>query len=391
MESTELKPDKPLPGTKEEVLQSIRISKIILPILLGVAAVLYLAWRQFNPEELSKVSWSGRVLQGILLAFFLLLIRHLAYAARLRILSQGDFSWRKCIELIFIWEFSAAVSPTSVGGSAVAFFVLAQEKLPAARTATIVLYTIILDTLFFILSIPILLSLFGLSMIRPDLHSLTELDAWGTTFFLAYFFMFLYGFIFFYGLFINPVQIKRLLFKITNLRFLKRFRKKAILTGTEMILASFEMRKQHWSFHLKAFAATIVAWSGRFLLLAVLIAAFKSDWPSSPSWYMGLYARLEAMFVIIAFSPTPGGSGFVEVLFGGFLTDYVANNTNSILIATIWRLMTYYLYLLAGAIVIPNWIREVLNYRKQLSKKKKSPISSTQNLQTGGKSQNNYN
>ncbi len=375
MKKAKSKPDKPLPASREEALQSIRMSKIILPVLLGVAAVFFLAWRQFDPEELSRISWSGRILQGVALAFLLLLIRHLAYATRLRVLSQGDFSWRKCIELIFIWEFSAAVSPTSVGGSAVAFFVLAQEKLPAARTATIVLYTIILDTLFFIVSIPLLLLFFGLSMIRPNLHSFAELDAWGTTFFLAYFFMFLYGFVFFYGLFINPVQIKRLLFKITGLRLLRRFRKKAILTGAEMVLASFEMKKQSWSFHLKAFAATVVAWSGRFLLLAMLIAAFKTDWPAAPSWYMGLYARLEAMFVIIAFSPTPGGAGFVEVLFGGFLTDYVANDTNSILIATIWRLMTYYLYLLAGAIVIPNWIREVLNYRKQARKKEKNTAS----------------
>ncbi len=356
---------KPLPGTEEEALRSIRVSRIVAPILLGLAAVLYLMWRQFDPAEFAKVSWSGKVVWGIALAAFLLLIRHLAYATRLRILSKGDFSWRKCIELIFIWEFSAAVSPTSVGGSAVAFFVLAQEKLPAARTATIVLYTIILDTLFFIVSIPLLLLVFGPHIIRPELNSFSELDSWGYTFLLAYCFMFLYGLLFFYGLFINPVRIKRLLGRITSIRFLKRFRKRAMLLGAEMVLASFDMKRQSPAFHLKAFLATVVSWSARFLLLAVLIAAFKETWPADPAWYMGLYARLQAMFVIIAFSPTPGGAGFIEVLFGGFLTDYVSNDTNSIIIATIWRLMTYYFYLLAGAIVIPNWIREVLNYRKE--------------------------
>ncbi|NJN77591.1 MAG: hypothetical protein HC803_04080 [Saprospiraceae bacterium] len=49
--------------------------------------------------------------------------------ARLHILTEGEFTWRKCFELIFIWEFSSAVTPTSVGGSAVALFVLSQEKL----------------------------------------------------------------------------------------------------------------------------------------------------------------------------------------------------------------------------------------------------------------------
>ena len=69
--------------------------------------------------------------------------------------------WKKCIELIFIWEFSSAVSPTSVGGSAVAFFVLAQEKLSTAKTATIVLYTVVLDTIFFVGTLPILFAFFG--------------------------------------------------------------------------------------------------------------------------------------------------------------------------------------------------------------------------------------
>jgi len=78
-----------------------------------------------------------------------------------------------------------------------------------------------------------------------------------------------------------------------------------------------------------------------------------------------LYARLETMFVIIAFSPTPGGAGFVEILFNGFLSDYVTSETLGTVIATIWRLLTYYSYLLIGAIIIPNWIRTVLNERKR--------------------------
>ena len=51
--------------------------------------------------------------------------------------------------IMFIWKFSSAVTPTSIGGSAVALVVLSQEKLSTAKTATIVVYTIILDGLYF--------------------------------------------------------------------------------------------------------------------------------------------------------------------------------------------------------------------------------------------------
>jgi uncharacterized protein (TIRG00374 family) len=68
------------------------------------------------------------------------------------------------------------------------------------------------------------------------------------------------------------------------------------------------------------------------------------------------------MFLITLFSPTPGGAGFVEVLFGGFLNDYIPSTTVATLTATIWRILGYYIYLFIGAIIVPNWIRKkVLN------------------------------
>ncbi len=349
---------------QQEVLRSIRLSRIFLPVAIGLIAVGYMLWQQFDPEEFAKIDWTLHTLFWILACLLIIVVRHLAYAFRLLILSQGGFDLRKCIELIFIWEFSSAVSPTSVGGSAVAFFVLAQEKLSTAKTATIVLYTIVLDSLFFISSLPFLFLLFGTNMIRPDLQRFADLGGWGFYFIFAYSLMAAYASVFYYGLFINPNQIKRLLVGFTRLKWLRRYRHRAISLGNDMVVASHELSRQRWPFHLKAFLATAVAWSCRFLLLNCLIIAFMNL--SLDFWtQFGLYARLETMFVIIAFSPTPGGAGFVEVLFGGFLTDYVTNETYATTISTLWRLLTYYSYLLAGVIVIPNWVRKILNERRR--------------------------
>jgi uncharacterized protein (TIRG00374 family) len=348
----------------QEALNSIRVSRIIAPILIGIVAVVYMLWRQFDPAEFAKIDWTAHTLFWISAAVVLLITKHMAYATRLRVLSEHAFSWRKCIELIFIWEFSSAVSPTSVGGSAVAFFVLAQEKLSTAKTATIVLYTIVLDSIFFIGSIPLLFILFGTNMIRPNVQNMDDLGAWGFYFLFAYSLMTVYCSIFYYGLFVNPGQIKRFFKFITNVRFLKRYQRKAIELGNDMAVASQELKRHRWPFHLKAFLATATAWSCRFLLLNCLIIAFMSSIPLHFWAQFELYARLETMFVIIAFSPTPGGSGFVEVLFGGFMSDYVHNATYATVVSTIWRLLTYYSYLLAGVIVIPNWIRNVVNERR---------------------------
>jgi uncharacterized protein (TIRG00374 family) len=288
----------------------------------------------------------------------------LAYALRLRILSEREFSWKKCIELIFIWEFSSAVSPTSVGGSAVALFVLAQEKLSTAKVTTIVLYSAVLDTLFFVGILPIFLFLFGPGIIRPGLTGMSSIDGWGYTFIFAYIFMAIYGSLFFYGLFINPKQIKNLLVWFTRIRFLKRFREKAVQLGEDIIIASGEIWRKKWTFHVSAFLSTATAWSCRFLLVNCLIIGIVANVPVDFFSQASLYARLQTMFVIMAFSPTPGGVGFAEIVFGGFLSDYVPLGISAI-IAFIWRVLTYYLYLIVGAIIIPNWIRNVLNRRKQ--------------------------
>lgn len=346
-----------------EVLKSIRSSRIILPVLIGLAVVGYLLYKQFDPSAFAQINWNIHTLFWLSLAVIILVIKHLSYATRLYILSRGEFSFIKCIELIFIWEFSSAVSPTAIGGSAVALFVLSQEKLKAARVAAIVLYTIVLDTAYFVFSLPLLLLIIGPSMIRADLTSLSTLDGWAYTFILTYIFMGLYGLFFYYGLFVRPEHSKWLLSKVTTFGFLKRYHLKAIKLGEDFVIASQELKIQSKKFHLRAFLMTALAWSMRFALIMALIYGLIDSVKMDPANMLKLYARLESMFVIMLFSPTPGGAGFAEFVFGGFLVDFVPMGV-SLIVAFLWRLLAYYSYLLAGVIIVPNWIRKIINARK---------------------------
>lgn len=350
---------------QREVLESVRLSRIILPILLGIGVVAYLLWRQYDPEDFAKINWTNHTTFWVSISFLFLVIRHIAYATRLRILSDKAFSWKKCIELIFIWEFSSAVSPTSVGGSAVALFVLAQEKLSTAKTTTIVLYSAILDTIFFLSTLPVLFLIFGPEIIRPGIEGVNDIDGWGYTFLGAYVLMFVYGSLFFYGMFVNPIPMKKLIVGFTMIGFLRKYRHQAVELGNDIVAASKEMKFRNWKFHLGGFLSTATAWSCRFLLLNCLVIAFVDTTPLDFSHQIRLYARLETMFVIMAFSPTPGGAGFAELVFFGFIKDYVPFQGIALIIASIWRLFTYYAYLLIGTIIIPNWIRTILNERKK--------------------------
>jgi len=350
----------------EDILHSIKLNKIIIPILIGVFSVIYLVWKRADWKELKNVSWNEHTLFGISFAILCLIIHHLAYSYRLYSLSDREFTFKKCIELIFIWEFSSAVSPTSVGGSAVAFYMLAKEKLSFAKTATIVLYTIVLDGLFFLFSIPVLFFLFGGIIIRPNMQGFSDLGGWGNYFIISYFFMFFYTLLFFYGLFLRPVRMKDLLLSLTRFSITQKWKNSAERIGNEIIMASHELKVKPFHWHLKGVMSTIGAWSTRFLLLLALILAFNPQISLEIKNLLQLFARLESMFLITLFSPTPGGAGFVEVLFGGFLNDYIPSGTIATLTATVWRLMSYYIYLLMGAIIIPNWVRKKVLGNKYL-------------------------
>jgi uncharacterized membrane protein YbhN (UPF0104 family) len=60
--------------------------------------------------------------------------------------------------------------------------------------------------------------------------------------------------------------------------------------------------------------------------------------------------------------PTPGGSGGSEWIFTKYLGDLIPmapelKKSIAVVLAFIWRLISYYPYLLIGTLIFPRWIR----------------------------------
>ncbi len=344
---------------EDKAIDQLRISRVILPIIMGLLVVGYLLVRQFDLEEFRAIHWNWRLVSFCGAAVLIFLLRHLAYSYRLHLLSERFFSFRKSMKLIVIWEFSSAVSPSSVGGALVALFALSKENYPGGKTAALVVYTIVQDTIFFLVSLPLLFFLIGPMIIRPGITDFASMDQYGLWFLISYTIMIVYGGTLSYGLFVSPHRFKQFLAWLTKFSWTRRFRAKAVEIGRDIVTASNEYRSKPWSLHLKSFLATMVAWSTRFLTVALLIFGFVEDLDFSGYNLAFLYGRLQAMFSIILFIPTPGGAGVVEYLFGGFLSDFVPSGIAPI-VAGIWRLLTYYSYLLLGVLIIPGWLRKVM-------------------------------
>ena len=107
-----------------------------------------------------------------------------------------------------------------------------------------------------------------------------------------------------------------------------------------------------------------MAWSRRFLVVNALIIAIVPGGYGGLTDQLEIFGRQMAMYVIMAFSPTPGGAGLAEIVFDGFLSDFVPTGI-SLIIAFLWRLLTYYSYLFAGAIVVPAWLQGHIQLRRK--------------------------
>lgn len=352
-------PPPPLPldeSESQKFVRSMRLSRMLLPIALGLAGVGYLFYQQFDVEKFREIAWTTRAFAWIGLAFLLLLARHFFYAYRLKILTGGDyFTWKKCLELIVIWEFSGALTPTSKGGPFVMLFVLTKEKVPAGRTAAAMFYTMICDSGFFVVLLPILLAIYGPPMMYPGMSSYSDQNLASNVMFVTYGMMVTYWLLLMFFVFIKPQFAKSSLNGLAKFRWLKKFAPKLILLGEEFELAATELRAQNWKYHLRVILCAVGAWTSKFLMINCLIIAIVPSTPIDGATQAFIYARLVAMFVIMAFSPTPGGAGLAEIALAGFISDYVPQGIG-LVVALIWRGMAYYGYLLAGALVVPGWI-----------------------------------
>lgn len=347
----------------KDILSQIHIGKVIYPIILGLVIVSYLVFRQFDIHEFNKINWNFHIVFWIGIAVLLYAVRHLALSLRLYLLSNKEFSFRKSIELIFIWEFSSAVSPTNFGGTAVALFFLSQEKIKTSKAIALVFYTIVLDSFFLLISIPLLLITLGPLVLRPEVGALWLADKNVLLIGIVFLITLLYGGLLFLGVFVNPGKIRSVMLWLSRRKFLSKYSENLEVTGNNFVTASKQLAVENWWFHLRAIIYTTIAWAIRFGIINILVIAFVSVDFTDLFSQLVIYGRSQNLYIVAAYTPTPGSAGFSEILFNGFFKDYVPTGI-SVIIVIVWRLISYYFYLFSGMIIVPNWVSKLLKRRK---------------------------
>jgi len=158
------------------------------------------------------------------------------------------------------------------------------------------------------------------------------------------------------SIFIYPKLFGNLALLIYRLPILKKRAHKAAKFAVDLETASHELKGKTIFFWLKLFAVTIWSWTSRYLVINFVLLAFIE---------LGLFdhlivlGRQLVMWLVMLVTPTPGGSGMAEYLFGEMLSDYIKNGALALSLAFLWRLISYYPYLIIGSVLLPTWLNKI--------------------------------
>jgi uncharacterized protein (TIRG00374 family) len=311
----------------------------------------------FKQEELSdiitEISWTTSSIFWLFLACLCMVGRDFAYMLRIRILTKKQLTWKKAFNVILLWEFASALSPGVVGGATVAMFILNKEKINLGRSTAIVMVTALLDNLFFILLIPFVFFFISSDLLFPNatwVDKSISVVFWGGFGIIA-----LVCVLLFISVFLYPKAIGQLLYKLCRLPFLNKFQEKMLSLQHDLQLTSTEMKQENKRFWLGSFGATVLSWTCRYLVINCVLAAFL---PISFFNHIFILGKQLVLWIFMLISPTPGASGIAEFAFGELMGEFSSSILLIVALAVIWRLISYFPYLLIGSILLPNWLKK---------------------------------
>ncbi len=344
-------------------LSAFSLRKVLLPVFIGLGITAILLWRFTDMGALQRVQWTWGSTYWMLLAALSLVVRDYAYMVRIRHLTDKELNWWRTFVVIMLWEFASALAPGIIGGGFLfAIFILTREGVEAGKSITIITFTSFLDGIFLAVMAPLVYFTVGRDALFSGIED--QASPLGSGFFVSfwtvYFIILGYKLFVAYALFVNPVFVKRALVGIFSAPFLRRWRRNMVTTGDQLIIAANGLQKKKWSYWWPALLATFVSWTARYSIVNCILHAFQSGPALNDAV---IYGKQVIMGIIVLLSPTPGGSGLAEFIFNDFLGAFITTGLAPAL-ALLWRLMSYYPYILIGSILLPRWIRRNFNTPK---------------------------
>lgn len=329
--------------------------RIVLPVALGVGVAIWLFKRDIDSATLQSIVFDSRTVVGLCLALLFVVGRDFGLAWRFHTIAAGDLTWRRAWRTDIMCAFTSAITPSVVGGSALAIFYLNREGIKLGRATALTLTTLFLDELFFVVFCPVILLLLP----WDDLFGMPGVDSAGSdlflggvkvVFWLVYAGIVIWTTILYFAIIARLDGSKRVLLRIASWRWLGRWRESIVGMADNMEATSAWVKGRSLRWWAEVFGGTVLSWFSRYFVVNALFWAFV---PSASG--LLVFGRQFVVWVVLMVSPTPGGSGISEWLFANYYGDLIGDLGVAAVLALVWRLFSYYIYLIAGVSLLPGY------------------------------------
>jgi uncharacterized protein (TIRG00374 family) len=325
---------------------------LFFSIALSVATMGLLIYFTYTPGVLEHLK--PKRLPGLGIAVIVSFLRLWFVAAKIRYLSEKELSWLASFRVMLSWDFTSSITPSTIGGAPMATYALTKEGFKLGQSTAIILYSVLLDQLWFALAVPILLFAGMFYEVVPNNTGMVGHASMA----LLYIGLLSYAGLMAYGVLINPDAIKKVVSKLFKLPFLRRWRDTVAGEVDNLVAYSHELREKPKNFLLKTFFFSTMSWLARIALPTIVVLSLL------PADVVLSVLRSLAMNLAFLIMPTPGGSGGVEGLFAIFQGPLMDRKAFIGLAVFAWRVISYYIMIGLGMLATTWYInRSVVDKR----------------------------
>ncbi len=296
----------------------------------------------------------------VILVVLFTLFKDFSGMYRLRVMSGMPLKFSQLFRIRMLYEFTSAVTPSAAGGSSLEVLFIHREGVKVSRATSMTVLALFMDEMLMIVLFPLLLLIIPYSELFTSEGYFQYGYLWA--FIVGYAMKFVWVTILFIGLFCKSTIIVKVIGLIFKLKFLRKYKIRGLRTALEIRNCAREIQHESFGYWVRMTLSTAGIWVFRFLIANMAIMIFN---PLTGSDNLMCFARQYILGIVTMIVPTPGGSGFAEVMFDNFLTEYISQKMSTMVITPIWRFCTYYYYLIAGVIILPRWLGKSKLIRKR--------------------------
>ncbi|HRK73055.1 MAG TPA: lysylphosphatidylglycerol synthase transmembrane domain-containing protein [Rhodothermales bacterium] len=346
-----------VPSIVSEEVRAYKVNarNLLIPLLFSAVAFGIVTWLTYVPgmwANLAKVFKPGLLVAAILTVS----LRVVIGAFRIKFVSHGRIPFVPALRTQLVWDFYANITPSVIGGTPfAALYMNKDQRIPLGEASGIMMFLMLLDQIWFAVSILIML---GASMFVEIIPASVGIIGEGaiSLYFLA---IMSWAAIFAYATLVRPQILEWLVLKLFSLRFLSRFKARADREMEALQARAAIIRKEKPMFFVKGVLMTASLWVCRYFLLLFVVMSITEV-------YNPVQIIFRAMAILLSYiiMPTPGGAGGIEAAYTVFMTPllgaaYVAPTLFA------WRFIGFYMFIIIGVFLTAKTMRDQ-SVRKQM-------------------------